>query len=275
MGQSAVENKTERNGESPTFYDVLIVGCGPVGATLVNHLRLFGHNVAIFDRDTEVFYTPRAVGFGDESLRTLQSLGILERMREGNHCYQADIWFYDSKGRCLGTFDRRGLGEDLLFSRCNHYPMTFFHQPSVEKLLREDFQLEPKVDAYLGFEVLEVTDDGSRATLKSKNLDTGEEQEFEAAYIVGCDGGRSLVRRTLGVERIDLEYSEEYLVVDTIVDDEDYFRTVIPDGALTKWFDKHKMHAVLIRPDRCIFDAGKDGNALCQALFNALNAPAS
>lgn len=48
-----------------------------------------------------------------------------------------------------------------------------------------------------------------------------------------------------------------------------------PDGTITKWFDKNKVNAVLIRPDRCIFDAGNDGNALCEVPFNALSAHSS
>ena len=48
-----------------------------------------------------------------------------------------------------------------------------------------------------------------------------------------------------------------------------------PDGTITKWFDKNKVNAVLIRPDCCIFDAGNDGNALYEVPFNALSAHSS
>ena len=212
-------------------YDVLIVGCGPVGATLANCLRKFGHKVAIFDRDVDVFPVPRAMGFDDEALRLFQALGVLDRIQGGDHSYQFDSWTYDIRGRHLSTLNRDRLGEDLMMGRCGHYYMTICDQPNVERILRDDFALEPKVDCYLGFEVLDVDGDQEQARLSAKCLQTEEQREFTAHYIVGCDGGRSLVRRALDVERIDLGYSEEYLVVDAYVDDENYFRTMVSDGA--------------------------------------------
>jgi len=59
---------------------VLIVGCGPVGATLANILRLKGYSVAIFDRDHDVFVAPRAMQLDAESCRIFQSIGIQERL---------------------------------------------------------------------------------------------------------------------------------------------------------------------------------------------------
>ena len=219
----------EVQSETKSF-DVLIVGCGPVGATLANCLRVFGHKVAIFDRDKEVFYAPRAMGFDDESLRLYQAIGLLDRIEQGGNSYHFDAWNYDVEGRHLYTLGRERLG-DLMTESCGHYAMTIADQPTIERMLRDDFELEPRVDAYLGYEVLEVRSAEDCASLTARKLANDEQLEFEAKYIVGCDGGRSLVRAALSVDRIDLGYSEEYLVVDAIVDDEAYFRGAIKDGA--------------------------------------------
>ncbi|MES9968559.1 MAG: bifunctional 3-(3-hydroxy-phenyl)propionate/3-hydroxycinnamic acid hydroxylase [Candidatus Thiodiazotropha sp.] len=214
-------------------YDVIIVGCGPVGATLANYLKLYGHNVAIFDRDKEPFPVPRATLFDDETVRTYQEIGILNRIHEEDHIYEGDISISDSKNRILMSYDRYNTGEDLISGRCGHYQMTMIDQPGVERVLRDSFNNgSDKVDAYYGYEVLSVTNGDQKARIVTKNLDTEEEQEFEAEYIIGCDGGQSLVRRTLGVDRVDIGYTEDYLVVDAYVDDDDYYRTRIPDGAI-------------------------------------------
>lgn len=46
-----------------------------------------------------------------------------------------------------------------------------------------------------------------------------------------------------------------------------------PSGELLTWFKKHKVKHVLVRPDRYIFDAGNDSNALCQSLLSKLDNP--
>ncbi len=219
-----------QNTGTPRAYDVLIVGCGPAGAALANFLRRYGHRAAVFDRDEEVFFAPRATGLDDESMRIYQTLGIDGRLVDGEHVRQGDLWFQDRHGRVLASFDRMSLTEDLLSSENGHFKMHFFDQPSVERILREDFDEPGGADAYLGYEVVSVSDEGDHAELIARDVETGDEHSFRGSYLVGCDGGRSLVRRSMQVERIDLGYSEDYLVIDAIVDDEVYWRTRIRDG---------------------------------------------
>ncbi len=64
-----------------------------------------------------------------------------------------------------------------------------FHQPTLERLLREDFELGVKVDSFLGYEVVSVSSSPDQATLTARNIETGEETEFTGQYIVGSDGG--------------------------------------------------------------------------------------
>lgn len=227
------EHTAECFDQSDRSYDVLIVGCGPVGATFANYLRLFGHTVAIFDRDPEVFFAPRAMGFDEETLRVLHDLGVLDRVIERKSIYRFGLDFVDENDRVLLGFRRMNNTTDSTFKGGHGgFPETnVVHQPHVEELLREDFTRTPGVDAFLGYEVLEVDDlFGDQASLRIKNLDDGTETTFTGSFVIGSDGGRSLVRSVIGADRIDLGFSEDWLVVDAIAKDPNFYDS-IPDGA--------------------------------------------
>lgn len=173
------EHTAVRSDQSDRSYDVLIVGCGPVGATFANYLRLFGHTVAIFDRDPDVFFAPRAMGFDEETLRVLHDLGVLDRVIERESIYRFGLDFVDENDRVLLGFRRMNNTTDSTFK-----------------------------GGHGGF----------------------PETTFAGSYVIGSDGGRSLVRSVIGADRIDLGFSEDWLVVDAIAKDPDFYDS-IPDGA--------------------------------------------
>ncbi len=197
-------------------YDVLIAGCGPVGATLANFLRIKGYKTAVFDRDKEVFHAPRAMAIDAESCRIFQELGVQQRL-VGKDAAPAD-WhvFVDKNRKTLMELKMRDYPETI----GHPAPGMRFHQPALERLLREDFRKGVGVDAFLGFEVTEVTGDGEVARLKARDADTGEVKEFTSQYIVGADGGASLCRKHIGGERIDFNYSRRWIVIDVHVHDD-------------------------------------------------------
>ncbi|MEM1087777.1 MAG: bifunctional 3-(3-hydroxy-phenyl)propionate/3-hydroxycinnamic acid hydroxylase [Pseudomonadota bacterium] len=220
-------------------YDVLIVGCGPSGGALANYLRRYGHSVAIFDRELDVFYSPRATGLDDESIRIYQTLGIYDQLVKDKSVREGGLWIRDHKGNLLAAMDRNSLPADMLTRDNGHFKMNFFDQPSVERLLRADFERPGGADAYIGYEVETVEDKGARAELVAKDVKTGERHHFSAPYTVGCDGANSLVRRSMDVKIHDLGYNEDYLVIDAVVDDEVYWKTRIPDGGTIFVDPKH------------------------------------
>lgn len=196
-------------------YDLLIVGCGPVGGTLANLLRQKGHKVAIFDRDKDIFQAPRAMQTDAESSRIFQELGVQQRLigKDARPAYRHI--FVDEKRRPLMELNGESVPQPL-----GHAHGTRFHQPALEKLLRDDFQKAPGVDAYFGYEVLQVDGEGDVATLKARNVDTGEETEFSARYIVGADGGGSLCKKYIGGKRVDFNYSRRWIVMDLHIGDQ-------------------------------------------------------
>ena len=200
-------------------YDVLIVGCGPVGATLANLLRESGHSVAIFDRDKEIFHAPRAMMFDPESCRLYQRMGILDRMYPDDAKPFHTFRIVNHKRKILVEMDYSKVPDVFGHAGVG----TMFHQPTLERLLREDFEKGTKVDSFLGYEVLSVSSGADQATLKAKNIDTGEETEFTGQYIVGSDGGASMCRRSIGAKRIDFNYHRKWIVMDVAVHDQAYW----------------------------------------------------
>ncbi len=205
---------------------MLIVGCGPTGATLANLLRAHGRSVAIFDREPDVYPTPRAMVLDPESCRVYTSMGILQRLVPDDASPYARNVFVDGKRRVLMTLDFLRAPARLGF------PMggLIFHQPALDRLLREDFAEGVGVDAFLGYEVSEVDGSGEAARVVATDRKTGERREFAGRYIVGADGGGSFCRAAVGSERVDFGYRRQWIVVDLVVHDRQLFDS-LPDGS--------------------------------------------
>lgn len=197
-------------------YDVLIAGCGPVGATLANLLRQRGRSVAIFDRDRDIFGAPRAMQIDAESCRIFQQVGVMERLTAGYARPSNRHIFVNERRKRLMELRMEALPPTL----GHPAPGMRFHQPALEQFLRDDFAKGTGVDAFLGHDVLEVEGDGDAAILKARNSDTGEISEYTGHYIIGADGGDSLCRKYIGGERVDFNYSRRWIVIDVLVHDD-------------------------------------------------------
>jgi len=80
--------------------EVAILGAGPVGLTIANYLSKQGIQVMVVEQLDRLIDYPRAIGIDDESLRTIQSLGLVDQVlphTTPNHAMR----FLTPKGRCF------------------------------------------------------------------------------------------------------------------------------------------------------------------------------
>ncbi len=194
--------------------DVAIVGYGPAGATLANLLGEAGLSVVVLDREAAVYPLPRAIHFDGEVMRVFQSLGLRAQVEAIARPGVEGMHFVNAEGETLMV--RTGTSLQGPHACANNY---YFHQPELEAVLRHGVARFPHVQVRLQHEVLEVTDGAEHASLVMRNRATDTRETLHARWVVGCDGARSLVRRTLGSPMADLGLRQKWVVFDMILND--------------------------------------------------------
>jgi 3-(3-hydroxy-phenyl)propionate hydroxylase len=193
-------------------YDVLIVGYGPVGATLALFLSRAGWRTAIIERDHAIYPMPRAVHLEGDTLRTFQAAGLRAELRPALGAFSA-LEFVRRDGTLLFTYRPEGKQ----FHGCDDD--YWFHQPQLEGILRQAVDQRPRVEVLTGHEAtaLAQDDDGVRLTIHDGA--TGETRTLRGAFLIGCDGGRSFIRAAAGITLHDHAFDQPWLVVDTFLEE--------------------------------------------------------
>ncbi|RNL86259.1 hypothetical protein EFW17_06785 [Halostreptopolyspora alba] len=159
--------------------DVVIAGAGPTGAMLACELRLAGVDVMVVDQLAERTGESRAGGMHARTLEVLDQRGILDRFLEVGELQP------------VGHFSGLVLDFDGFESRHPHPLMLL--QSAFERLL-DEWAEELGVRVRWSAEVSGISQDRDGVTVELRTAET-ESATLRARYIVGCDGGRSTVRK--------------------------------------------------------------------------------
>ncbi|RMI31468.1 FAD-dependent monooxygenase [Nocardia stercoris] len=158
---------------------VIVVGAGPAGLMLAGELRLAGIDVTVLERLDSRTGESRGIGLTARTVEVFDQRGLLSR-------------FGDLDTATAGHFggiplDLTSLGTTVRSART--VPQ------SVTETVLESWARGLGADIRRGQEVTGVEDLGDRVTVR-----LGDSTELTAAYLVGCDGGRSLVRKAAGFD---------------------------------------------------------------------------
>ncbi|UWZ40363.1 rifampin monooxygenase [Dactylosporangium roseum] len=163
------------------MFDVIIAGCGPTGAMLAAELRLHGVRVLVLEKETEPPSFVRIVGLHVRSIELMAMRGLLERVLEHGRRRPAGGFF--------AAIDKPApAGLDSA-----HAYLLGIPQPVIVRLLEEHaIELGAQVRRGCAVAGLEQDDDGVTVEL-------ADGERLRSRFLVGCDGGRSTVRKLLGV----------------------------------------------------------------------------
>ncbi|MFE6921882.1 bifunctional 3-(3-hydroxy-phenyl)propionate/3-hydroxycinnamic acid hydroxylase [Nocardia sp. NPDC057663] len=196
------------SGPEMADIDVLIVGAGPVGLTLANILGAAGVRTLVVEERATLIDYPRGVGLDDESLRTFQSIGLIEQILPHTTPNQI-MRFVDARRRLLAEI----APTDTSFG----WPKrNGFVQPLVDAELLAGLDRFPCVEVRWSAAVGSCADQGTHVEVGITTA-TGPAL-VRARYVVGCDGGRSVTRKAMGVSFDGTTSPTRWLVVDIAAD---------------------------------------------------------
>jgi len=194
-------------------FDVVIVGFGPAGAIAACWLGQAGVKTLVVEKSRAIWEIPRAMALDHEVLRVFQNIGVVEKVLPHTAPF-GDSEHYGAAGQLI-----RRIGVVPPPYPLGYLPNMVFTQPAVERILRDRAESHASVKVDLAKEVigLEQREDGVSLTIQDED---GRTEMVRAAYVIGCDGASSTVRRLVNLSLDDLGFDEPWLVVDLLVNDD-------------------------------------------------------
>ncbi|KAF3090498.1 hypothetical protein TWF706_009891 [Orbilia oligospora] len=185
---------------------VLIAGAGPTGLMAALWLTNLGTPFRIVDKHPLAADTSRATVVHARTLEYYRMLGLSERAVSEGRVVKNMAFFGNLKEIVRREFNSIGRGKSK-FPFVLAYPQDLNEQMLIEELEKRGVNVERDVEVTS----LSQNDEYATVTLKNKQ---GEEEIFEASYVLGCDGGHSVVRAHTNIKSTPGAYAQRFFVAD-------------------------------------------------------------
>ncbi|WP_219417400.1 rifampin monooxygenase [Pseudonocardia nigra] len=161
--------------------DLIVAGGGPTGLMLAGELRLHGVHALVLEKEAEPTRIVRALGLHARSVEVMDQRGLLERFLAHGQKYPVGGFFAAIPKPSPERLDTA------------HAYVLGIPQPTVDRLLAER-ATELGAEIRRGCELVGLSQDDHGVT-----VELADGARLRSRYLVGCDGGRSTVRKLLGV----------------------------------------------------------------------------
>jgi 2-polyprenyl-6-methoxyphenol hydroxylase-like FAD-dependent oxidoreductase len=185
---------------------VLIVGAGPVGLTLAIDLGKRGVRCTLIEKNAAPLGYPKMERCNPRTMEIFRRLGLADTVRAAG--YPPD-WPMDTylvfdlmrpplfKMAHPTVAEAKARRDATLDGSMPLEPYQIISQYTLEPLLKSIVERSPNVTVKFGHELLAFVQDGAGVSAQVETIG-GEDVTIRAQYMVGCDGGSSVVRKQLG-----------------------------------------------------------------------------
>jgi len=186
--------------------NIVVVGAGPVGTVAALACARRGHHVTLLEAEERVNDAPRASTTQPPTLEILEELGLIdEYIAKGLVARTFQFWDRPSL-RLVAEFDFERLKDET------RYPYVVQTEQHKLALMGIERLKATGTKVLMGTRVTGLAQDADGVTLETSS------EKFRADYVIGCDGGRSTVRKSLGIEFEGFTWPERFLVITTKFD---------------------------------------------------------
>jgi phenol 2-monooxygenase len=197
-------------GAVPGEVDVLIVGCGPAGLTLAAQLSAFPDiKTCIVEQKSGPLLRGQADGIACRTMEMFEAFGFSERVLK-EACWINETTFWKPDDKLRENIVRSGRVQDVE-DGLSEFPHVVLNQARVHDFYLDVMHKSPaRLEPYYARQLIDLDIDATasgdnaypyQVTARLERLDPSHEGQIEtikARYVVGCDGARSTVRRSIG-----------------------------------------------------------------------------
>lgn len=189
-------------------YDVAIAGGGPFGLMLANELGRRGVSTVLFDEKSSTAFNPQANATQARTMEHFRRLGFADEIRALGmpEDFPTDIAYFTRYARHeLARFrlpSAKEAREKVLTMTGSWSAAELPHRVSqkfVERILRKHAEALPLVSVNYGWRISQFEDLGDAVTITASQVDCEASRSVRAKYLVGGDGAKSFIRKTLGI----------------------------------------------------------------------------
>jgi 3-(3-hydroxy-phenyl)propionate hydroxylase len=189
---------------------VLIAGAGPVGQVCAGLLQLEGVPVTVIEKEPSPPRDLRAGSFHPPSLEAMEPLGFTEYLLANG--IKVPRWqFRDLNEGVVAEFDLGLLANDTRYPyrlHCEQWKLT----QHAYRALKD----RPGIEFLMEHEVVGAVQDADKVTVTCRT--PAGERRLEGRWLVGADGGRSVIRKLFGFAFEGFTWDELFVVVSTYHD---------------------------------------------------------
>lgn len=212
-------------GGVPEEVDVLIVGCGPAGLTLAAQLAQFPDiKTCIVEQKPGRMLVGQADGIACRTMEMFHAFGFSERVLK-EACWVNETTFWKPDERTPEKIVRSGRVQDVE-DGLSEFPHVILNQARIHDGFLDIMRKSPaRLEPHYGRRLLDLQVDPAAGpadhavTARLERVDAANEGKVEtikARYVVGCDGARSTVRKSIGRELLGDSANHAWGVMDVL-----------------------------------------------------------